>query len=163
MKSVRALFPPFVGGRIGLGLLVLRLAIGLGMMVHGWGKVTSPGGPSGWFTYPGAPAPWMQAIATAGEFLGGLGLVVGALTPIAALGVIATMMGAMLIAQLPTHHPWISTKPGSASWEDVGFYLFGALALLLTGPGLFSVDAQLFGRQGERPEEVRLPGERVRN
>ncbi len=164
MKALRGLFPPFVGGRIGIGLLVLRVVVGLGIAVHGFGKITNA---TGWMNQPGKPPAaipgFMQALAAMGEFFGGLGLLVGALTPIAALGVICTMIGALLIAQLPAGHPWISMKPGGDSWEDVGFYLFGALALMLAGPGLFSVDAALFGRRNAERDEVALPGERVRS
>ncbi len=163
MKGLRGLFPPFVGGRIGLGLLVLRAALGLGIAVHGFGKITNA---TGWLNQPGHPAAvpgFMQALAAAGEFFGGLGLLVGALTPIAAIGVMGTMIGALVLVQLPSHNPWISSRPGGPSWEDVGFYLFGALALMLAGPGLFSVDAALFGRHETSRDEVALPGERVRS
>ena len=158
MGALRALFPPFVGGRMGLGLLVLRVVVGLGMMSHGYGKIQNP---TSWNPSPNAPAGWMQAIAAVSEFFGGLGILVGALTPIAALGVVATMIGAVLIAH--SSDPWLSVERGAKTWESAGFYLFSGLALMLLGPGRLSIDALLFGRGNGRGarDEVRLPGERV--
>ena len=35
----------------------------------------------------------------------------------------------------------------ASTWESAGSYLFPALALILTGPGAFSIDSLLFGRR----------------
>lgn len=164
MNILRALFAPFVGGRMGLGLLVLRVVVGLGIMSHGFGKIQHP---TGWMDMkgPSGTPGWMQAVAAASEFFGGLGLLVGALTPIAALGVAATMAGAVLIAH--SKLPWLSTQMGAKTWEDAGFYLFSALALMLLGPGRYSVDSVLFGRRSSENSSERdgdrLPARSVRS
>lgn len=162
MNALRALFPPFVGGRIGIGLLLLRVVLGIGMMSHGWSKIQNA---TGWMNRPGHAGPpgVLQALGAAGEFFGGLGLVLGVLTPIAALGVVCTMLGALILVHFPKGTPWLSTKMGVDTWEDVGFYLFGGLALLLAGPGLFSIDAQLFGRRDAAVGEERLRSVRGRS
>jgi putative oxidoreductase len=156
MNALRTLFPPFVGGRLGLGLLVLRLFVGVGMMYHGWNKIQKP---FGWMDRPGKPPSpipdALQALAAAGEFFGGLGLVLGALTPLAALGVLCTMVGAWRIAH--ASDPLFSVDSSAKTWESAGFFLFSSLALLLAGPGRFSVDALLFGRR-----ETEVPADRLR-
>ena len=164
MNMARALFPPFVGGRMGVGLLILRVVLGLGMMAHGYAKMFGPSGPTGWMNRPGAPPGppgLIQAIGAVGEFFGGLGILVGALTPIAALGVVATMIGAVLIGN--AGKPWLSTAPGAETWEMAGFYLFGGLALMLLGPGRFSIDNFLFSRrQGHDADRIGVERERIR-
>ena len=156
MNMARALFPPFVGGRMGVGLLILRVVLGLGMMAHGWSKIQNP---TGWGP-PNIPG-GMKAIGAIGEFFGGLGILVGALTPIAALGVVATMIGAVLIGN--AGKPWLSTTPRAETWELAGFYLFGGIALMLLGPGRFSIDNFLFGRrQGHDSDSIGVERERIR-
>ena len=161
MNMARALFPPFVGGRMGLGLLVLRVVVGLGMMSHGYDKMFGKLGAAAWMNAKGpAPTPgWMQAIGAAGEFFGGLGIVVGALTPIAALGVVVTMIGAVLIGN--AGKPWLSIVPRAETWELAGFYLFSGLALMLLGPGRFSIDNFLFNHRRDHDAD-RIPVERER-
>jgi putative oxidoreductase len=126
--------------------LVLRFVVGVGIMSHGWGKIQHP---TSWMG-PGAPTPApMQAFAAIGEFFGGMGILFGALTPIAALGVAATMVGAILIGHKGAPwlaFPWLNLPKDAETWESAGSYLFPALARMLTGPGAFSIDALLFGR-----------------
>lgn len=134
----------FLGGRAAVGLLVLRVVVGLGLMMHGWNKIQNP---FGWMNKPGAPSDipgFMQALAALGEFGGGLGLIVGLLTPLAALGVIFTMLGAYFISH--QGDPWI--KPGAkGTWELASLYFIMALTILLTGPGRYSLDAIIFGKK----------------
>ena len=129
----------FVTGRAALGLLLLRLVTGAGMMVHGWPKAQKP---FGWMGPDGAPAV-LQALAALAEFGGGLALVLGLLTPLAALGIICTMGYAILVAH--KGDPWI--KPGAKTFELASLYLLIATTLLITGPGIYSADAKIFGKK----------------
>jgi putative oxidoreductase len=129
------------GTRESLGLLILRVVVGAAFILHGWPKIQNAFewmGPSA--TVPG----FMQALAALAEFGGGIALILGVLTPLAAIGLIATMGGALYMVHLPARHPFVPTQPGDPSYELAAVYLAAAAALLLTGPGRFSLDALLF-------------------
>jgi putative oxidoreductase len=91
----RFFYGPFIGGRAASGLLVLRVLAGIGLMMHGSSKIQAP---FNWMG-PGAPVPGIfQFLAAFSEFFGGLALIVGLLTPLAALGIMATMLVAAFTA-----------------------------------------------------------------
>src|SRR5947209_5440160 len=75
--------------RASAGLLLLRVVVGAALAMHGYAKIKSDGGPTGWAgsAFPG----YLQAAAVAAEFGGGIALIAGLLTPLAALGIAATM------------------------------------------------------------------------
>jgi putative oxidoreductase len=161
---MRWLYPNFVGGRGALGLLLLRLAMGSAFILHGWPKVR---GPQGWpdiqfamhwmenFGMPNPPPPALQAAAAASEIVGGILLILGLLTPLAALGIAGTMAGALHMVHLPAGDPFVN--PAGRSFEPALVYLAAALMFLLVGPGTISLDGLLFGRR--RPDVPELvPG-----
>lgn len=88
----------------------------------------------------------LSALAAVAEFFGGLGLILGLLTPVAALGVACVMVVAIGMAHLPSGHPFINA-PGQPSYESAAAYLAVALLLIVTGPGALSLDWLLFGRR----------------
>jgi putative oxidoreductase len=139
-------YPPFATGRTAVGLLVLRVLAGVAMAFHGWSKIQDP---TGWmdarFERPYI-AP-LQALAALSEFAGGIALAAGLLTPLACLGVIATMGFAM------QHHIGKGDAfVGRPSWELAAIHASISLAILLAGPGRWSADFFLFGsRRGEAP------------
>jgi putative oxidoreductase len=136
------LFGDFESGRVGLAMLVLRVVSGVALVIHGLPKIAHP---FNWMDKPGKPSPIpdaLQALAALGEVGGGLGLIFGFLTPIAALGVMFTMLGAKFIAH--PNDPWIN--PGGRSYELASVYFLMALTVLLAGPGAWSLDAKVFGR-----------------
>ena len=135
------LFPPVIEGRGAVGLLLLRLVGGAAFLAHGWGKIQTP---FSWMG-PDAPVPGiLQALAAVAEFFGGgLGWIAGFLTPIASLGVLATMTVAFLF-HAGQGHPFVGA--GGPSYELALVYWCVALLLFLIGPGRFSLDAQLFRR-----------------
>jgi putative oxidoreductase len=136
------IFPPIVDGRGAVGLLLLRLVVGAAFLVHGSGKIQTP---FSWMP-PEAPVPGaLQALAAVAEFFGGgLGWVAGFLTPLASLGVLATMTVAILF-HVGRGDPFVGA--GGPSFELALVYWCVALLLLLIGPGRYSLDAQLFRRR----------------
>lgn len=133
------IFPAVVEGRGAVGLLVLRLVAGAAFLVHGWGKILA--GPTEWMG-PGASTPaWLQGVATAAEFFGGAGWLLGFLTPLASLGLLAQMTFALRF-HFGRGDPFIN--PGAMSYEPALIFWAVALLLLLIGPGRFSLDAQMF-------------------
>jgi len=97
----------------------------------------------GFFTHMGMPAP-VAFLVICTEFFGGLGLIVGLLTRVAALGIGGEMIGAIFIVHLPNGFfmNWFGNQKG----EGVEYHLLViaiAAALLLRGGGAFSVDRAL--------------------
>jgi putative oxidoreductase len=95
------------------------------------------------FTSMGMPAPVALLVISA-EFFGGLGLIFGLLTRIAAFGIGADMIGAIFLVHLPNGFfmNWMGAQKG----EGFEFHLLAiamAAALLLRGAGAFSLDRAL--------------------
>jgi putative oxidoreductase len=148
MKSLTdAVYGPFATGRSALGILLLRVIVGSAFVVHGLPKIQSP---FSWMG-PGAPVPgFLQALAAVSEFFGGLALIFGFLTPLAALGIAFTMAFALVMVHLRSGNAWISADPSKPAYELVALYLLAVISIILTGPGAFSLDALLFGRTARR-------------
>lgn len=145
MNFLNRLFAPFVGGPGAVGLLVLRVVAGSALMLHGWGKIRNP---FGWMP-PAAGVPgFFQFLAAFSEFFGGLALIIGLLTPIAALGVAFTMLVAAFMGHISRGDPFVN-PPGrqGGSWEPAAGYFAIATLLMLVGPGALSLDALLFGKK----------------
>ncbi len=141
------LFPSFVGGLGAFGVLLVRLAVGAAFLLHGWFKIQSTGGASGWMG-PDAPVPgFMQALAAFSEFLGGIGLILGFLTPVASVFLAAVMGVAINLHAGQLGHPFVAANPKEGSWELAASYLASVLLLLLIGPGKLSLDYLLFTKK----------------
>jgi putative oxidoreductase len=121
------------------GLLILRLGVGAAMLQAGLMKAFDFDGTVGFMREGWRMPEFAAAMVTAAEVLGGLGLLVGLLTPFAACAVLAAMLDA-----------WAVNVSGAAFWADpfnVPFLCaIGAAALLFTGAGRLSVDARLLRR-----------------
>ncbi|MFD9812458.1 DoxX family protein [Streptomyces sp. NPDC059080] len=122
------------------GLLVLRLVIGATMAAHGaqklFGWFGGPGldGTGQFFTMSGYPAGHtMAVVAGLSEVLGGLGLVVGLFTPLAAAAVVGTMINALAVK-------WGGGFFAPKGVEYELLLTLGAAALALTGPGRYALD-----------------------
>src|SRR5215203_4054473 len=88
----------------GWGFTVLRLIVGIVFVVHGGQKllVMGFGGVAGFFGSLGVPAPGLFAVlVTLVEVLGGLALIVGLLTRLAAILLALDMLVAILTVHLP--------------------------------------------------------------
>ncbi|UNZ18974.1 DoxX family protein [Streptomyces sp. 891-h] len=125
------------------GLLVLRLALGLTMAAHGSQKLFgwfSGGGIDGtaqFFASSGYPsAKTMAVVAGLTETLGGLGLVLGLLTPLAGAAVFGTLLNALAVK-------WGGGFFAPQGVEYELLLLVGAAALTLTGPGRLAADRVL--------------------
>jgi putative oxidoreductase len=128
-----------------VGLLLLRLAVGLTLAAHGAQKL-------GWFGGPGliAIGPMFEAlgfhpgrrqalVASLVEIGGGLLVALGALMPLGA----ALVLSVMIVAALSVHlkHGFFITSGGVEYNLVLGI---AGLTLAFTGPGALSLDA-LFG------------------
>lgn len=129
--------PPPPTKRANVGLLLLRLVAGLAFMFHGWSKIQNP------FAWMGAEAPVpgiLQALAALSEFGGGLAWILGALVPLASLGLFFTMAVAVHFHAVVQGDPFVGR---GASYELALLYLVIAVLMLTVGPGQYSVDAWL--------------------
>ncbi len=120
------------------GKLVLRLALGLLVLLHGLAKLTGGiGGIEGMLTSIGLPAVFAYGVFL-GEVLGPLLLMLGLYARIGA-GLIAINM---VVAILLVHGDELFMLTANGGWalELQGMYLFTAIALALTGPGRLSLN-----------------------
>jgi putative oxidoreductase len=119
-----------------LATLVLRLFIGILFVIHGWPKMKNPKQAAGWVKSTGWA--WAAGFAyafTALEFFGGLALIVGFLTRIAAILFVLEMLATTIFARMKLG------KKLMGGWETDLLFLVGALALVFLGAGAWSVDA----------------------
>ena len=145
---MRRFFPTFISGWGAAALLVLRVVMGLAFILHGWPKMQNP---TGWMNVmPGQNMPpFLQAIAAVTEFGGGIGILLGFLTPLAAVAIACQMLAALILVHLPMGQPFVATG-GGPSYELPLVYLVLAILLMALGPGRWSLDALLFGRTREK-------------
>ena len=91
---------------------------------------------------------WLGLATMLTQLISGILLILGALTPLAALGIAGTMFPATIFL-IKRGEPFIN--PAGHSWENSAFYLMAGICLALSGAGRWSVDAWLFGRRGIHP------------
>ena len=127
---------------LGLGLLVLRLVLGLTLAGHGAQKLF------GWWGGPGikawtqgvarlrirpaVPFAWLAALAELG---GGLLFVLGFLSPLGSLAIVGTMLVAIATVHWPNGF-WNTNR----GYEFNLTLIAGAVAIGLAGPGTYSID-----------------------
>jgi putative oxidoreductase len=120
-----------------LALLCLRVGVGIIFVSHGTMKLADPMGTAEGFAGLGIPLPWVaMLLAIAGEFAGGLGLILGALTRIAALGPLFTMLVAILTAHLGN-----GLFAANGGWEYPFTLFLVSLLFVVRGGGTYSVDS----------------------
>ena len=127
-----------------VGLLILRLVLGLTLAAHGFNKFFGGGripGTARWFESIGMKYGTFQAVVAAStEISAGLGLAAGLLTPIPAAGFVALMF----VAAWTVHRKngFFIVKEG---WEYNLILAAAAVAIATTGPGQYSLDWLIFG------------------
>jgi putative oxidoreductase len=140
----RFFYPDFVRGRGALALLALRVVVGAAFIMHGLPKLQKP---FTWMDGMPNPAPgFMQAVAAVSEVVGGAALILGILTPLAALLIAGVMIAALTLYHLPEGHPFVAA-PKEDSFELAAVYLCCCLIFLLVGPGILSLDAWFFRKR----------------
>jgi len=129
--------------------LVLRLALGLVMFPHGAQKLL------GWFGGRGLSGtidlfhqlgfPTLLAVlVTIGEFFGGLGLLLGFFSRIAAAGIGVIMLGAIMTVHWP--YGFFMNWAGTKEREGFEFHILAiglAIAIMIYGSGKWSIDRTL--------------------
>jgi putative oxidoreductase len=129
---------------------IIRIVLGLVFFAHGCQKML------GWFGGYGfsgtmgffanalhIPAPF-AFLAIAAEFFGGLGLIFGLLTRVAAFGVAVNMLVAIVMVHIP--FGFFMNWSGAQKGEGFEYHLLAlamAVYLMLKGAGCLSVDQRL--------------------
>jgi len=140
------------GGKRGtqhLGLLVLRVGLGVLLCAHGLQKLT------GWWGGEGlnglrnslSGAGYQHAdilayVSAGGELAAGLLLVLGLFTPLAAAGALAFLINGLLatVSAQPHSHRYAFFLPNGVEYQITLIVL--AVAVVLAGPGRYGFDAR---------------------
>jgi putative oxidoreductase len=128
--------------RADLGLLALRIALGVVFIYHGGTKLFVRGidGTAAGFEKLGIPLPELNAVlATAAELGGGIAVLIGLATRWASIPLAFTMMVAFITAK--NWRVFANYKDGGFEYVFVLFMI--CLTLLFAGAGRYSVDHQL--------------------
>jgi putative oxidoreductase len=118
------------------GLAVLRVTVGIVLLVHGYQKLFTFGfhGVAGMFGHMGIPLPAFFAVGvTLVEFAGGLLLILGVATRVAAAFIAMDMLGAIV---------FVHAKHGFFNPSGVEFpltLLAASICLVLAGGGALSL------------------------
>ena len=150
LEIVTLLVPTGPSLAAGLGLLVLRLFVGLAFIRHGWPKLRNL---KTWSTAMQTPQ-WLCFLSAASMWGAGIALIPGLLTPLAALAILVSMAYAMVL-EISSGTPFIAPDPYQIpegdyagpmgigeppSWEKAAVYVVMCLVLITSGGGLYSLD-----------------------
>ena len=126
---------------INAGLLILRVAVGIVMIAHGYNHIFRGGkinGTAGWFESlgmkPGILHAWLASLTELGA---GAMLIFGFLTPLAGAGVVGVMFVALITNHLK--NGFFIFRPGEG-YEYVLTLLLTGLAIAAIGAGKWSID-----------------------
>jgi len=136
-------------------LTILRVVLGVIMFAHGaqkmlgWFGGYGFSGTMGYFTKSmGIPAPF-AFLAICAEFFGGLGLILGFLTRIAAFGVGVNMLVAILMVH--RQHGLFANWTGAQKGEGYEYHLLVlalVVAIIVQGAGALSLDRVIYRMLG---------------
>lgn len=123
--------------------LVLRIAVGVIFLVHGYAKISNIGQFSGFLTSLSVPLPMFFAVVvTIVEFFGGIALIIGLFTHWIVKFLAFDMIFAMFLVHIK--NGFLITNGG----VEFTLILFAAsLSLIASGSGKFSLDNSLFNKK----------------
>jgi putative oxidoreductase len=122
----------------------VRIITGCIFLAHGYMKVfvMGIGGATGMFAQMGIPAPGITApLIAVLEVAGGIALILGVLTRLAALGLAIDMLGAIFLVRLKGGF----FAPNGAEFEILLFV--ACVALAIAGAGALSIDEAIATRR----------------
>jgi putative oxidoreductase len=143
-------------------LALLRLALGVVFIAHGAQKMLGWFGGAGYngtmtfFTQQLGIPQFFAVLAILAEFLGGIGLILGFLTRIAALGIAIEMMVAVVLVH--ASNGFFMNWYGNHQGEGFEFHILAismALFVLVHGAGAMSIDRAI--ALAERHHMRRMP------
>lgn len=144
-STIAQAYPPLLGGIAAWALLGLRLIWSAELLVYGLPMLKHP---LHWMDRPDSSATFPPPIQALGAFTivgGGIAILIGLLTPLAAFGLAGAMVIA-LVLHLKNGMPFAKPRPDAAgeSYDTSLLYLAIAILLMVLGPGTLSLDAVLF-------------------
>ncbi|MBT2730380.1 DoxX family protein [Bacillus sp. ISL-75] len=129
-----------------IGLLIIRVVVGVSFMAHGaqklfgWFGGYGLKGTGGWMESLGMkPGVMMALMAGLTELIGGLLFTLGLLTPLAGIMIAATMV--MAIVKVHASNGYWATQNG---YEYNLTLIAVVIGIALIGPGKYALDAFLF-------------------
>lgn len=129
-----------------IGAFIARITLGIVMFPHGLQKLLGLFGGAGYsgtveyFVSSGIPA-FVAILIIIGESFGAIGLILGFLSRLAALGITIIMLGAIVTVHL--QNGFFMNWVGTAAGEGFEFHLLAVglgLIVLIKGGGIWSVD-----------------------
>lgn len=143
LQNVVQDFLPFHDGLEAWGILILRIIWGIVLIAYGLPMLKHP---FSWmdFAKPSGFPGFLQATGAITIFTGGMAMILGFLTPLAAFG-LAGAMGIALWMHLVDGVPLIKHPPDApgTSYEASLVYMAIAILFLFIGPGVLSLDYYL--------------------
>lgn len=131
-------------GYAGLLLVILRIGTGAGLIAHGYPKAAGGRVQAGqWMKSLGVPAVTAD-FATVLEFIGGIFVIAGFLTPLVGLFMVLQFGSITLVKISKMKAKFVTSDRAKPSYELDVLYLMLGLVLLFLGAGPFSLD-NLFG------------------
>lgn len=119
-------------------IVVGRILLSLLFILAGYSKLTDIGGTAGWFGSLGLPLPSVTAVVVGlVELLGGIAILIGFQTRLAALLLAAFTIGATLVA-----HTDLADQMQALMFQKNLAITGGLLVLAALGAGSISVDAK---------------------
>lgn len=122
-----------------LGLLVLRLGVGVLMLLHGIAKLKGIGFIEGMLSNSGLPSFFAYGVYLT-EIIAPLLIIIGYRARLASIFLILGMISAMFLV----HSADVFQLNNSGGWgvELLGLFITGALTLVISGAGKFSLSSK---------------------
>ncbi len=112
-----------------LGLLLLRIGVGITFIIFGWMKVSDMGMTVAFFAQLGIPT-FLTYIVAWGELLGGLAILLGILIPVSAI-----FLSVVMVVAIAT----VTGKAGFPAYVPNALLILNSIALIFLGAGRFSI------------------------